>query len=620
MRMRYVALWLLAAMAGALAAPQPASKPPYEIVKDHLDIELSPDGSYVSSREQIMKVLDARGIDLLHERRIAFTQRYERVDIVAAYTLKANGQRIDVPHNGFLSGFGQTSQPGFQDNVMISIFYPNLEVGDSVVLETLHRQIVPWFTGRFDYRADFSRTVPSHDVSYALSAPSSMALRFDQSGLEGSAPRIYGDKTRWIWTFHNDTPISPEIDAVAESDYAPHLVMTSFADYADVAKSYRDRASSASTVTPEIQALADQLTQGVTDKRAQAKGLYDWVSSHIAYVEIVLGAGGFTPHQAKDILANRFGDCKDHVVLLEALLKAKGIDSTAMLIRIGTYAYKLPNAANPHEFDHVITYLPAFNLYLDSTAQLAPFGVLPYSDAGKPVLDVATGALAQTPVPTPANSTVQVESRIALQDDGSAQATSKITAIGAFGFHVRSTIQDIPAGQENQFFDTVLGPGVEGTIDRGDPLNLSEPYVVSASYRLPSAFTVPGPGALTAGLVFKPFSFTQLLAGSLPASRASNYICLSLTAQENTRITFPEGYKLLSIPDPQTLTAEGIRLHTDFDRTDARTVNETVILTIEHQQATCTPEYYENAHSALVKMANTLRQQIIYRGPKENGQ
>jgi len=619
MRIGHAALWLAAVAVAAWGQPKsPAAfSPSFEVVKDHTNIEVAPDGSDISSRQEIYRALDARGIDALHERRIGFTQGYENVEVVAAYTLKANGQRIDVPKSSFLSGFGQTSQPGFQDSVVVSIFYPNLEVGDSVVLETVHRQIIPWFKGYFDFRGDYSRSVAAHDVQITLSAPSSMPLVFDQTGLDAAPPRLYGDRKRWMWTYRNDTPATPDNGAVAESDYGPHLVATSFKDYAEVAREYGARGRDAANVTPEIGALAEQLTQGVADKRAQAKILYDWVSSHIAYVDIVLGAGGFTPHTAKEVLANRFGDCKDHVVLLEALLNAKGIDSTAVLIRAGVAAYKLSPAATPHGFDHAITYLPAFDLYLDSTAQLAPFGVLPYSDAGKPVLKVATGEVAQTPTPTSQNSTVRAVGEVDLAADGSANATMRFTSTGAYGVAVRSFLRDVKAGEETKFLRDMVGPGVDGTLDRGDPMKLVEPYPAGATYRIPGAISIPGPGALAPELTFKPFSFTSLVGGDLPAARSSDYVCLSLAAEQETKFVFPPGFKLLSIPDPQVLTAEGVRLTTDWDRSDARTLKETIALRIDHPQATCTPEYYQRVRGTLEKMANKLREQIIYRGPRE---
>jgi transglutaminase-like putative cysteine protease len=619
MRVLGVVLAVSVVLTGAVAGPKPAGAP-FEIVKDHVEIEVAPDSTDVSSRELVMRALDERGIAALHEQRIGIAGTYENVQVASAYTLKANGQKIQVPPSGYLRGYGQTSQPGFQDNGILSIFFPNLEVGDSIVLLTIHRQIKPWFDDRFDTRINFSRRVPAHDVSIAVTAPLSMALKFDDMGLTAGPSQTMGSKIRRVWSFSNDAVEPPETDAVGESDFAPRLIVTSFADYADVARAYRDRSKSTSDVTPEISALADQVTAGITDRREQTKRLYDWVSSHIAYVGIVLGAGGFTPHPAKSVLSNRYGDCKDHVVLLEALLKAKGIASDPVLIQIGEATFERSAAAMPHAFDHVITYVPEFGLYLDSTAQFAPFGVLPYPDAGKPVLNVSTGLIARTPVTVVETSTMKSVGEVRFDKDGSADADVTITATGAIGTEIRQGVRGIEPGGEQKFISDRVGPGVQGTLERGDPAALVEPYVLKAHYSLPNAIVLPGPGALPPSLAFRVVSFSLLLANDLPPQRRHAYVCSSLAVSQQIRYVFPPGFRLLSIPEPSDLNAEGVRLHVAFDRVDGHTLLFKADLRVSHPEAFCTPAYYAKARPALAKMLNALKEQVLYRAPKDNGQ
>jgi hypothetical protein len=131
--------------------------------------------------------------------------------------------------------------------------------------------------------------------------------------------------------------------------------------------------------------LADEITAGTSDRREQAHRIYDWVSKHIRYVAVFLGNGGYEPHEAIKILENGYGDCKDHVGLLETLLKAKGIASVPVLIDSGN-RYRVPEAATPAAFNHVLSYLPELELYVDSTAGVAPFGTLPVTEYGKPVV------------------------------------------------------------------------------------------------------------------------------------------------------------------------------------------------------------------------------------------
>jgi len=74
-------------------------------------------------------------------------------------------------------------------------------------------------------------------------------------------------------------------------------------------------------------------------------------------------------------------------VLFSALLRAKGIESELVLINLG-FGYSGPRAPGFSAFNHMISWLPEFGLYADTTAAVAPFGTLPFPEYGKPVLHV----------------------------------------------------------------------------------------------------------------------------------------------------------------------------------------------------------------------------------------
>ena len=80
-------------------------------------------------------------------------------------------------------------------------------------------------------------------------------------------------------------------------------------------------------VTPDLVQLAQSLTAGLTDERSKVNALYQWVSQNIRYVSVAIGNGGWVPHPAAQGLEHRYGDCKDHAVLMQALLLAVGIQA-----------------------------------------------------------------------------------------------------------------------------------------------------------------------------------------------------------------------------------------------------------------------------------------------------
>src|SRR5690606_20494064 len=122
---------------------------------------------------------------------------------------------------------------------------------------------------------------------------------------------------------------------------------------------------------------------------------------------IELGLSGFIPHDADAVLANGYGDCKDKAVLLAALLKAKGIGSEFVLINAAN-GYTLSASPTTGQLNHAILWLPEFGIYADTTAQVAPFGVLPLMLHGKPAIHLTEKGPARRQVPIVAPGAMSV--------------------------------------------------------------------------------------------------------------------------------------------------------------------------------------------------------------------
>jgi len=604
------AILALSSIAEAQGVPGAASTAPFEIVKSHSDFDLSADGSYTEANEVAYRVLDARGREILQQTTLSYTEDLQSLEVESAYTLKASGEKIDVPEDTIMKGFGATSAPGFQDLRTLTIVFPKLEIGDQAVLVTRFQQKIPLFAGQFATNLAHSRAIKADDTQVTITAPDSgFPLQIDASGLGGGERETFAEKYRWVWSFRNDTPVTFEPDAVTEIDHEPHLIVSSFPGYQAVAAAYAAHFEKKADVTDDLQSLADRLTQGVSDHREQARILYDWVSKNISYVNIVLGAGGFTPHSADQVLATRYGDCKDHVMLLQALLKAKNIETMPALISAGT-AFTLSKVASPFYFDHLITYVPEFHLFIDSTARYAPFGVLPLSDADKPVVLVPTGEVSHTPPITAdsATSNSTIVSKVA--SDGTMEGNSQASVTGAFAVTARALMEAIPADREKELLRQLMGAGAEGRLDRHDPTQLTDPYTFDIHYRIPDAVVMPGPGAVPVSSSIK--SLESDIAGTLPPSRNSNYLCPSMSRTVSDTVEFPKGTIFISLPKAVDLETEGIHLQTGFTQSGS-VVQETAKLRIDHPGTVCTPDYYARVRADMAKMVSSLRAQILYK-------
>lgn len=108
-----------------------------------------------------------------------------------------------------------------------------------------------------------------------------------------------------------------------------------------------------------------------------------WVAQDIRYVSIALGLGGYQPRSPAEVVATGYGDCKDKATLFVAVAGSLGYRAYPVLLNSGGHVNRtLPSIG---QFDHAIAAVdrPTGRVYVDLTADLAPYGELPPNDQGQ---------------------------------------------------------------------------------------------------------------------------------------------------------------------------------------------------------------------------------------------
>src|SRR5262249_39948495 len=302
-----------------------------------------------------------------------------------------------------------------------TIIFPDLAVGDSLVF-TYRLTTRGGVLGRHvDDVHMFPRQIPLAASTLRVVAPKSAGLKIAVIGDGLAHTKVEArDSITHNVSYAPPPHIDPEAGETSLLDRDPRVIISTFKDYEDLGRSWVAMAESRLRVTPEIQALADQITNGITDRRAQAEAIDRWVKRNIRYVALYLdAAAGWIPHEPNEIRKLRYGDCKHLATLMGALPAAKGIASEAVAINAGN-VYTLPQVAVRGYFNHMIIYLPEFRLYDDPTVSTAAFGVLGRGDYDKPVLRMSANSVSldRTPPMRPQEHVSKNETRIAVAADG----------------------------------------------------------------------------------------------------------------------------------------------------------------------------------------------------------
>ncbi len=140
-------------------------------------------------------------------------------------------------------------------------------------------------------------------------------------------------------------------------------------------------------MSTKVRAMAEQITRVQAVTAPRRKKSVNWVSRHIRYVAIEIGVGGIVPHDVDTVLANGYGDCKDHAALSRPECRVSTVETG--LISYNS-EYELPDAAVMGAFNHVILWLPEFrSLRGHDIRRRSLRNSVTFQEYGKPVVRAA---------------------------------------------------------------------------------------------------------------------------------------------------------------------------------------------------------------------------------------
>jgi hypothetical protein len=203
---------------------------------------------------------------------------------------------------------------------------------------------------------------------------------------------------------------------------------------------------------------------------------------------VAFGVGRYQPHTAAEVLANGYGDCKDKHTLLETMLAAAGLKAYPALIGFGIEMDS--EVPSPTQFNHVITYVPLGSrvVWLDSTSEVAPFGMLLAGLRDKEALVMAGAQPAVTK--TPANLPVKdfqvfhVDGKLSEEGTLTAKMDMQTRGDAEVGFRYAFRQVGQPQWQElaQRISDSMGYAGRVADVSPSKPEDTGEPFRLQYSY------------------------------------------------------------------------------------------------------------------------------------------
>jgi len=239
------------------------------------------------------------------------------------------------------------------------------------------------------------------------------------------------------------------------------------------------------------------------------------------------------------------------VVILEALLAAKGIASTPVLIGAGG-GPTLPALPVLGRFNHAITYVPEFDLYLDSTSQFARFGQLPEGDLGAPVLHTVDGRLGRTPGNDVANNASASSARFVFRDNGDVDGETtlvpgNVAEIAMRSAFTRLTTQNLARVEQSLMASSGLdGQGRLQLL--GSPQDLRAPFNYRFDFKAQDVVDFSVQGGMALPDVPGAESFRDIYATTSAPTNQTPFYCTASLREETYQLQFPAHVPIIAIP------------------------------------------------------------------------
>ncbi len=328
-----------------------------------------------------IRVVDDNGISQFSTLEFDFDPGYEQLFV---NSLKVRNAAGEVLGEGDINTYYIThDEDGYEASTGKTVHLPVPSLAPGVIIEAVVSKLTSVDKGTFPLETVYMAT----DRPIAYSALFVTGKREDIRYKANGVPKPIKRGDALVWEMQSPVsfrwePLQPYFDQIL-----PWVQLgTVGADWQSVGAEYLARIKDKLDVS-SVADRASRLVEGVDNQARKIEILSSYVQNEIHYEAIEFGRRAYIPKTARETMRDRYGDCKDHAVLLYTMLEAVGIDASLALVNLQQKV--VPELPNTDQFNHVIVTVPiqGGRIFIDATDKDMRLGQLaPRSMAGNRAL------------------------------------------------------------------------------------------------------------------------------------------------------------------------------------------------------------------------------------------
>ncbi|MDH3905773.1 MAG: DUF3857 domain-containing protein, partial [Gammaproteobacteria bacterium] len=454
-------------------------------------------GGETLSKTQVqqIKVQDAQGVANFSTLEFNFDPAFEQFYVNSLVVRSAEGEMVA---EGDPAAYYVTSTvDGYEASTEKTAHLPVPSLAPGMVIEAVVTKRINVENDKFPLEIHYLSSSRPIGYSAVFVSGNHDRLRFESFGIEPPVTR----NGSLIWETPNPVvyrwePMQPWYDRML-----PWVTIgTTSTSWREAGKDYL------AIIDDKLEAervadMAARLVEGMDDTQRKIEIISHYVQKELHYEAIEFGRRAYVPKTARETLRDRYGDCKDHAVLLVSMLHAVGVPAELALVNINQRV--LPELPNIDQFDHMIVSVPVNDgrLYIDSTDKDLRLGTTPprYMAGNHALVLGETPELLAIPDFALGDSGLQVERDIERIGDDQLRVTEVGVFSGYQAADMRGQLREIESSEmlgtmqrwvADRYSDAIVDDAfVDNVFDASGEL------VVELQYRLPidaESFKLPG--------------------------------------------------------------------------------------------------------------------------------
>jgi Flp pilus assembly protein TadD len=455
-------------------------------------ISFIPNQEFKQTERRTLRVLDASGVVRFSTIQVSFDPVAEKLFVNSLKVIDADGKLFGAGKPSDYYVVDASRNDVATQNKTLNIPVPGLQPNCTVELVITRQNVGA--PPAFPYFAHyFSSGIPVRTASLFVRTNPEL-IKFENTA------EVQLERTADGFLFSIDNPPlqRSEVLPAARSSYLPHVQIGSpAATWKQLSEEYLASIADRLLADEVVSNLAKECTAGAKDDDAKAATVIRFVQDRLTYKAIEFGRRARVPNRAAEIAQNKYGDCKDHALLLVQLLRACNIPAELALANLEETVD--PKFAAFDQFNHMLVYLPTFRGgraidCSDKDCDL-PSLTVPTDLAGAQilVLDSKDPRFVQLPEYPEYSSKIDVARTVRISGETDAAVEETVTVTGYHAAFLRNMFKGVAVPERAVLLQRELSPlggamqvqslEIDNLENREQPLVFRASYLVRGRFR-----------------------------------------------------------------------------------------------------------------------------------------